>query len=401
MKTASRFATHAPVARQRSTVFLQLKPQAFLLLILFILIAVSGCSQEKAAGKKEGKKRAAIPVSTTVSTTRSVPVEIEATGHVEALNTVEIRSQVTGILQSVHFQEGQEIQEGKLLFTIDPRPYAADMAKAEALLAKDRADLENARRDQARYQPAAAKGLISQEQADQALTRVATLSAAIKADQAAVESARLAHGYCFIKAPFSGRVGALQSDRGNLIKANGDTPMVTINSIDPIQASFTVPSRYRKDIMTYQQKQSIHVLASPAPDQPPVMGKLVFIDNSIDPTTGVIRLKAEFANNDAQLWPGQLIKVRLHLTNKEHALVVPSNAVQVGQQGTYVFVVTADNTAEYRLVDSGMRYQQYTVIEQGLKRGERVITDGQMLLENGTKVSEHTPTKGDQGARLQ
>ncbi|MGD9949904.1 MAG: efflux RND transporter periplasmic adaptor subunit, partial [Desulfobulbus sp.] len=338
-------------------------------------------------------------VSTVLCTTRTIPVEMSATGHVEALNTVEIRSQVTGVLQTVHFKEGRKVQAGELLFTIDPRPFAAELTKAEALLAKDRADLENARRDQARYKPAAAKGIISQEMADQALTRVATVSAAVKADLAAVESAKLALGYCSIKAPFTGRAGELLSDQGNLIKANGDNPMVTIKSTDPILVSFTLPGQYLPQIMTYQKQQPIRVLAMQNPAQQPVSGKLVFIDNTVDPTTGVILLKAEFANRNQLLWPGQLINVRLHLTDKVDALVVPTQAVQVGQQGSYLFVARQDQSAEYRLVTQGMRYLQYTVIESGLKMGEKVVTDGQMLLEDGTKIVDRTQAVGVQRAK--
>lgn len=367
-----------------------------LLLCLFLLAA---CSQDKAEEKKGGKKRASIPVSTVLSTLQTIPVEISATGHVEALNTVEIRSQVTGVLQTVHFQEGREVKAGELLFTIDPRPFAAELAKAEALLAKDKADLENARRDQARYQQAAAKGVVSQEQADQALTRVATLTATVKADLATVENGQLALGYCSIKAPFTGRTGELLSDRGNLIKANADSPMVTINSMDPILVSFTVPGQHLQEIMTSQQRQSIRVRTEQRPEQAPVHGRLVFIDNTVDPTTGVIRLKAEFANGDRSLWPGQLINVRLHLTDQIDSVVVPSQAVQMGQQGPYLYVLKADQSVEYRLVTPGMRSQQQTVIEHGLNAGEKVVTDGQMLIEDGTKVVERAPGGAATGSK--
>ncbi|MDD2465819.1 MAG: efflux RND transporter periplasmic adaptor subunit [Desulfobulbus sp.] len=368
-------------------------------IILLFLLLLAGCSQEKKEEKKGGKNRAAIPVSTVLSTTQTIPVEITATGHVEALNTVEIRSQVTGVLQTVHFVEGRQIKSGDLLFSIDPRPFAADVAKTEALLAKDRADLENARRDLARYKPAAAKGLVSEEQADQALTKVATLSAAIKADQAAVESAKLSLGFCSIRAPFTGRTGELLSDQGNLIKANADNPMVTINSTDPILVSFTLPGRYLQSIRTYQKQQPIRVFAEQNAPQQSVSGQLVFINNTIDPSTGVIRLKAKFANEEQSLWPGQLIGVRLHLTDKNDALVVPSQAVQVGQQGSYLFVIRPDQSAEYRGVTLGMQYRQYTVIERGLKVGEKVVTDGQMLLENGSKVTERAPITGNQESK--
>nr|WP_321467568.1 efflux RND transporter periplasmic adaptor subunit [uncultured Desulfobulbus sp.] len=364
------------------------------LVIVLSIFFLAGCFQETKSEQKGKKPRPAIPVSTALSASRTIPVELEATGHVEAANTVEIRSQITGILQKVHFSEGQDLRAGGLLFSIDPRPYAAELAKAEALLTKDRADLENARRDLARYLPAAARGLVSREQADQAQTLVATLSASIKADLAAIEGARLNLGFCSIRAPFSGRAGELLSDQGNLIKANADTPMVTIKSLNPILVTFTLPGRHLQEIMTSQQQHPLETLVRVATNQDPIEGRLVFIDNAVDPTTGVIKLKSEFANSDLRLWPGQLVDIRLHLTDKSDVLVVPSQAVQMGQQGPYVFVVDADHKAEYRLVTAEMRYHGYTVIGQGLKGGEKVVTDGQMLLENGTKIVERNDKTG-------
>lgn len=375
-----------------------LLPNAASLLIVLCIFSLAGCFQETKSEQKGKKPRPAIPATTALSAPRTIPVELEATGHVEAVNTVEIRSQVTGLLQKVHFSEGQDLRAGDLLFSIDPRPYAAELAKAEALLTKDRADLENARRDLGRYLPAAARGLVSREQADQAQTLVATLNASIKADLAAIESARLNLDFCSIRAPFSGRAGELLSDQGNLIKANADTPMVTIKSLNPILISFTLPGRHLQEIMTYQQQHPLATLVRLATDQDPIKGRLVFIDNSVDPTTGVIKLKSEFANTNLRLWPGQLVNLRLHLTDRIDALVVPSQAVQMGQQGPYVFVVDGDHKAEYRLVTPGMRYQEYTVIDNGLNIGEKVVTDGQMLLENGTKIVEHNVTTGQKGS---
>ncbi|MGE4560190.1 MAG: efflux RND transporter periplasmic adaptor subunit, partial [Desulfobulbus sp.] len=225
------------------------------------------------------------------------------------------------------------------------------------------------------------------------------LSAVVKADQAAVDSAELALGYCSIRAPFSGLTGELFSDRGNLIKANGDNPMVTVNSIDPILVNFTLPGRHLQDIMIARRQHPIRVLAQHQPDQPPVNGHLVFIDNTVDPATGVIRLKAEYANGDRRLWPGELINVRLHLTDLGDAVVVPSQAVQVGQQGAYLFVIGPDQSAEYRLVTPAMRYRHYTVIQHGLKSGEKVVIDGQMLLEQGSKVVDRNPNTVATGAK--
>jgi multidrug efflux system membrane fusion protein len=378
-----------------------------LLACLLLALGTTGCSKEK--GDKPGqKKRSAIPVAVATSGTKTLSVEIAATGHVEAAATVEIRSQVTGTLKTVHFKEGDEVKGGELLFTIDPRPFAAGLAKAEADLAKDRAELENARREVGRYVLAAQKGYVSQEQADQAATRVATLTAMVKADEAVVENARLDLEYCSIRAPFSSRAGEILTDQGNLIKANADSPMVTLNRVQPILATFTVPGQHLQAIFQYRAKGSLTVFAvEQATGQQPLTGTLVFIDNTVDPTTGVIRLKANFANEDRRLWPGQLIDVRLHLFDRAGCVVVPSQAVQAGQQGTYVYVVKEDQTVAYRSVRSGMLYEGETVIEEGLAAGERVVIDGQMQLADGVKIEERgrggekkgqeTPAEGKQG----
>lgn len=363
------------------------------LAVLVCLVSLSGCSEGAEKHKKPEKKRV-VPVATTLAAIQPLPVEIRATGHSEAPLSVEIRSQVTGVLKTVHFREGQEVKAGDLLFTIDPRPFAADLAKAEAVLAKDRADLANARRDLGRYQPAAAKGIVSQEQADQAQTKVVTLEATIQADLAAVESAKLTVSFCSIRAPFAGRTGEILSDLGNLIKANADGAMVTINRLDPILVSFTVAGQHLAEIHRYQQSGELRVLVEQS-GQPPLSGQLVFIDNTVDPTTGVIRLKAELPNTGHQLWPGQLLTIRLHLTDRAGGIVVPSQAVQAGQKGAYVYVIKEDESAELRSVTPGMRVAGMTLIESGVQAGERVVIDGQMLLDNGIKVVERGQAKGE------
>ncbi len=368
-------------------------PLLAFLVALVCLAPLAGCSSGPGKDKKTEKKRV-VPVATALASVQSLPVEIRATGHSEAPLSVEIRSQVTGVLKTVHFQEGQEVKAGDLLFTIDPRPFAADLAKAEAVLAKDRADLANARRDLGRYQPAAAKGIVSQEQGDQAQTKVLTLEATVQADLAAVESAKLALGFCSIRAPFTGRTGEILSDLGNLIKANADGAMVTINRIDPILVSFTVAGQHLAEIRRHQQSGKLKVLVE-QPGQLPLSGQLVFIDNSVDPTTGVIRLKAELPNTGLRLWPGQLLSIRLHLTDRADCIVVPSQAVQMGQKGAYVYVIKEDDSAELRSVSPGMRVEGMTEMASGVQTGERVVIDGQMLLDNGIKVVERNQAKGE------
>jgi multidrug efflux system membrane fusion protein len=387
-----------PPGRPAPAFSLRLAP---ILLACLLLLFAAGCSANKEKEGKTGqKKKSAIPVTVAASAQKTLPLEIAATGHVEALATVEVRSQVTGTIKTVHFKEGDEVKAGELLFTIDPRPFAANLAKAEAGLAKDRAELENARREAGRYALAAQKGYVSLEQADQAATKVATLAATVQADQAAVDSARLELEYCSIRAPFAGRVGELQSDQGNLIKANADNPMVTLNRIQPILAAFTVPGGHLQDLFRYQAAGSLKVLAGnpKKPTAAELEGTLAFIDNTVDPTTGMIRLKAQFANADHGLWPGQLIDVRIRLAQRPDCVVVPSQAVQIGQKGAYVYVVKDDHAA-YRPVTPGMLFQGETVIEEGLQSGERVVVDGQMQLADGVAIVERGPAPGKTGGK--
>ena len=365
------------------------RPHRSLILLGCALLLLSGCSNGKDNGKSGQKKKANIPVSIEVSRKKTLPLEISATGHVEAFATVGIRSQVTGTLKAVHFKEGDDVKAGEVLFTIDPRPFAANLAKAEAMLARNKADLDNARREGERYAQAAKKGLVSAEQADQATTRVATLTATVQGDQAAVDAAHLELDYCTIRAPFAGRTGEAKDEPGNLIKANADAPMVTINQIRPVLAAFTVPGQHLRAINQYRATGTLKVrVVEKNGSDASRTGSLAFIDNTVDPTTGVIRLKASFANPDKTLWPGQLVDVRVELTNRPDCIVVPSQAVQVGQKGPYIYVVKADQIVEYRPVTPGMLAHGETVIDAGLQAEERVVVDGQMQLADGVKVEE-------------
>ena len=354
--------------------------------LLLLLLLLAACSGDKSNATKS-RKRPDAPVTTAVATRKTVPVELAATGHVEAQVTVGIRSQVTGTLQMVHVREGGTVKAGELLFTIDPRPFAAALAKAEAALDRDRAELDNARREQNRYGQAAKKGFVSAEQADQAATRVATLAAAIKMDQAAVDAARLELEYCSIRSPLDGRTGELQSHQGNLIKANADDPMVTIRRMQPVEVAFTLPGRHLADIVRHQAEGELRVTAVAA-GADPAEGRLAFIDNTVDPTTGRIRLKAAFANGAAALWPGQMVDVRLRVTELADRITVPAQAVQTGQAGTYLFLVKEDSTVALRPIRVAMTVAGEAVIEGELAEGERVVIDGQLQLADGVRVQE-------------
>ena len=357
--------------------------------VLAILLLLTACSGDRNGSNKnkELRKQPEVPVITALATQKTVPVELTATGHVEAQATVEIRSQVTGTLKTVHFREGETVKAGELLFTVDTRPFAAALAKAEAALDKDRAELNNARREQDRYSKAAKKGLVSAEQADQATTRVATLNATIKEGQAAVDAARLELDYCLIRSPMEGRAGEIQSHQGNLVRANSDAPLVTIRRMRPLEVGFTVPSRNLSEIISQQARGQLRVTAAP-PGVEPVPGTLNFIDNTVDPTTGVIRLKATFDGNGALLWPGQMVDVRLRITELPDRITIPAQAVQTGQEGTYLYVVKEDQVVTLRPVTVVLSVAGEAVIEGDLAEGERVVIDGQMQLFDGVRVQE-------------
>jgi membrane fusion protein, multidrug efflux system len=373
------FAAGASLSRHR---FLR----GFLLLLAIFL--VSGCSDNTGdKGKEGGRSKKVVPVAIGLSEKKTVPVELHTVGTIEPFATVGIRSQITGTLQGVHFKEGADVKKGDLLFTIDPRPFVAQLNQAQGALVRDRAELNNAQKELERYSHAAQKGYVSTEQADQAQTKVATLSATVKADEAAVENARLQLEFCSIVSPINGHTGELLTDQGNLIKANADTAMVTINQIIPIKVSFNIPGKDLQDIKKYQAAGSLKVLV-PVKDGEPLTGTFFFLDNTVDPTTGTIRLKAEFTNKDKVLWPGEFVDVRLILTARQDAIVVPTAAIQIGQGGTHIYVVKPDMTVEDRHVTTGTVANGETVIESGLQAGEKVVTDGQLQLTGGTKIEE-------------
>jgi multidrug efflux system membrane fusion protein len=349
-----------------------------------ILVVFSGaCSGKKA----EPPKKPAVPVTVAAVVQKAVPVQIRAIGNVEAYTTVGVKSQIGGVLMRVHFREGQDVSKGVLLFTIDPRPYEAALKQAEANLAKDNAQLENAREEVRRYAELVKKGYVAQEQFDQIRTNSAALEATANADKAAVENAQLQLKYCYIYSPITGRTGSLISYEGNLIKATADTSMVVINQIQPIYVTFSIPEQYLAEIKRYMAIEKVKVEAVIGKDEShPVEGVLTFVDNAVDTTTGTIKLKATFANQERRLWPGLFVNVAVTLTTQPNAVVVPTQAVQTGQSGQYVFVIKDDLTTESRPVVVGRALDGETVVEKGLQPGERVVTDGQLRLIPGSKV---------------
>jgi multidrug efflux system membrane fusion protein len=425
-------------------------------LLLALALALAGCTREKADSKTDGKTapgaRPGPPTAVAVATVeqKTMPVEIAAIGTVEAYAVVSVRAQIGGELQRVHIKEGQDVRKDDLLFTIDPRPLQATLAQAEAVranhqsavqqaraaierdsakvvqaraaLARDQAQAKNAQVQEARYADLVKKELVAKEQYDQYRTNVETLLATVRADQAdvasaeetvkadeaavrsaeqtvkadeaAIENARLQLAYTTIRAPIDGRVGSLQLNEGNVVRATGtnDSTLIVINQVQPIYVSFTVPQQQLPAVKRYMAAGALSARALPQGEREPFSGTVTFIDNAVDQTTGTIRLKATFPNADRRLWPGQFVNVQLTLTIEPDAIVVPSQALQTGQQGAqFVFVVKGDSTVENRPVVVTRTVGSETVVSKGLSAGEKIVIDGQPRLVNGSKVEVRAP----------
>jgi len=330
------------------------------------------------------------PVAITVATSESgdAPYIVAANGVVEPLQSVAIQSQVAGVLTRVHFSEGDEVRAGQVLFSIDSRPYDAALTQAEAVLARDVAQAANAKRDAERFAALVEKDFVTKSQADQAASNATALAAVVDADRANVSMQRFARDNATIRAPISGKTGSLLVRAGNLVSPGSAPPLVVINQIRPIVVRFAVPDREFPQVQRYASGKSLPARAIHSTgDGSATTGSLSFVDNGVDSTTGTVLLKARFANDDRQLWPGQFVRVELELFRDAGAVLVPTTAVQTGQNGTFVFTIDAASKAVMRPVTAGRTIGQRTVIEQGLAVGERVVTDGMGKLAPGSKVA--------------
>jgi multidrug efflux system membrane fusion protein len=398
-----------------------------LVIVMLLLWHYLGAKSDKAANRPRSE---VVPVEMAAATQMDVPVQIKSIGNIEPLSTIAVRSQIEGTLQAVRFTPGQEVKKGDLLFVIDPRPLQAALSQAEANLAKAMAAVSQGKNVVARDQATANNsktilkrdiqlveaGVISREeydnavakaQADEATVRadqssVSTLEAAAKAEQASVKNATVQLGYTTIRAPLSGKTGNLVTTAGNLIRANDTTPMVTITQAAPVYATFTVPEQDLLRIRQYASSGDFKTEVSIPGDEAsaPQQGRLSLVDNTVDTTTGTIRLKATLDNHDRKLYPGLFVNVVLTLGLQREAIVVPSQAVQIGQDNSYVYVVKPDMTAEVRNVKTGTSVNNMTVIEEGIKPGEQVVTDGQLKIVPGATVQSKTaqPKAGQQSA---
>ena len=367
-------------------------PVALLLLVCAACAGEDGGAAAAAGGNGRGGRGGAagggIPVAVGTVVQKAMPIEISVIGAAEAFSSVAIRAQTTGQLNSVSFTEGDDVTAGQVLFTLDRRPMEAALQQAQANLDRDVAQAANAAQQAKRYDELAARGIATREQVDTSRTAVAALNATVEADKAAVENAKVQLQYATITAPISGRTGALMVHEGNLVRANDTAPLVVINQVAPVSVTFAIPEARLPELKKYMAGGALRVTANPPnDDSPPAVGRISFIDNSVDQTTGTIKVKGTFPNTDRRLWPGQYVNVVVTLTMDPGAIVVPSVAVQAGQQGSYVFVVNAEQKVDLRPVTVKRTGATETVIESGLKPGETVVTDGHLRLVPGARIT--------------
>lgn len=396
------------------------------------LLVLGGCATSPTAddsgggGGKKGRGKgggnnAAQPVDVAMAKVRDVPIDIDVVGSVEAYKTISVKSQVSGILTNMYFNEGDMVKKDQKLFTLDARPYEAQLAQAEANLKKDQAQLgqaeANMKRDTAnqkytrdsaeRYARLLTDGVVSKDQAEQLSSQADALSQGVSADQAAIDSAKaqiladqanidnlkVQLGYTTVTAPLEGRTGNVSVKLGNLLVPN-TVEVTTINQVQPIYVTFSVPESDLAEVKQYSAGGKLPVLVKPQDGKPDLeRGELTFIDNAVDTSTGTIKLKGTFANPGLRLWPGQFLNVTLRLTTQPNAVTVPNEAVQNGQSGQFVYVVKDDHTVEARNVTTGTRIDEDLVITQGLEAGETVVTNGQLRLQPGSLVTTN-PGRG-------
>jgi multidrug efflux system membrane fusion protein len=364
--------------------------------VIVATVATLACSGEAVQstpqaqlGRGGGGQNAAVPVTIAKAVQKRMPITIQGIGTVIAASTVSVRAQITGEMTSVSFKEGENVEKGQVLATLDKRPFEAALQQAQATLEKDTAQAANARSQAARYQDLLQRGITTREQVDTMRTQAAALEATMAADRASLENAKVQLTYATITAPISGRTGLLQVHPGNLVRAQDTQPIVTINKITPVYVSFSVPEAQLPALKRFIAAQGTLPVSAIAPTESgaPSTGRVNFIDNAVDPTTGTIKVKGTFPNDDRRLWPGQFVNVTVTLTSDPNAIVVPSVAVQTGQQGTYVFTVQPDQTVELRPVTVARLAGDETVVQTGVSAGDTVVTDGHLRLVPGSRIS--------------
>jgi len=346
------------------------------------LLLLAGCTDRGDTPAKVS----AVPVVVTQAKRQAIPVELTAIGTGQAFKTVSVESQIAGIVKDVDYRPGEFVARGTLLLTLDDRPFLAALAQSQANLARDKAQSQLDEAQVGRYKQLFDQGIVPREQYDQFLATASSARATVAADEAAIQTARIQLSYCSIYAPIGGVTGAQLVYPGAAVKANDLPVLVVINQVSPIYVNFSVPQQFLGSIKSYMAHSRLPVRATPRGDSRPEPGNLTFVNNTVDPTTGTIQLMGTFANADHRLWPGQFSNVTLQLAEQQNALVVPSQTVQTGQDGDYVFVVQPDKTVKTQGVKVGRTVNGQTEILAGLNDGQTVVTDGQIRLVTGTKV---------------
>lgn len=342
-------------------------------------------------GEKKARVEEKVPVTVAVAEQKNVPLDIKVIGTVQPMQTVAVHAQITGQLTQVLFHEGQDVARGQLLFVIDPRPYQAALAQAQANLARDEAQLRNAEAQSKRYAELVKKDYVTKEEYDKIVAGEEAARATSAADKAAIDTARVSLSYCEIRSPIAGRTGSLQVHGGNLVRANDTTPLVVINQIAPVYVQFSVPEQDLTKLRTRGDLRTIPVRVSAKENGTPLAeGRLSFVDNAVDPSTGTLSLKATFDNPNRALWPGEYVNVAMTVANREGAVVIPAQAIQMGQRGQFVYVVKQGNAVEMRPVTVGQQIEQQAIIDRGVQAGETVVTDGQIRLTPKSKVDVKT-----------
>lgn len=359
------------------------------LVALFFAATTSVACQGASSDKAPAARPATVVVAQVVR--KDMPVEVRAIGTAEAVNTVQVIPQVGGLIQTVHFKEGDAVKKGDLLFTIDTRPYAATLSAAQAELEKNRALAEQAHREVDRFQKLAAEGLTSDLELSQRRANAAALDATVGQNRANLVGSSINVQFAAIRSPIDGRTGTLLVHAGNVVRGNDGRSLVVIRSLEPIYVRFSVPEQYLPSIQRRVQTGPVVVAARPrGSDLEPATGDLTFIENTVDLATGKVDMKALFRNEGQVLWPGQLVDVVVNLSLEKGVVVVPEAAIQVGQQGAYTYVVGDDNRAALRLVEVDRTMNGETVVKRGLSPDERVVVDGQVRIRDGAPVQIRT-----------
>jgi multidrug efflux system membrane fusion protein len=356
-----------------------------LALVAVLAVAVAAFLVVRALGPKQRPRPPRVAVAVAKVERRAIPLEIVTTGTVEPVQSASVSAQVSGVLRRIAFREGQDVAAGQVLFELDPRPFQAALEQARGALERDLAQWRSARLEAERADRLLAENLISAADHDRAVAAADALRAAVQADSGTVARARLDLEFAGVRAPIAGRTGAVEVHVGDLVRASATEPLVTINQVRPIRARFTV-AQDRIPLLQRYRDGALRVRALVPGDSVTAEGRLVFVDNAVDPATGTLLLRGEFPNADRRLWPGQFVELRLVLAIEPDALVVPAAAVVTGQQGTYVYVLNADSTAAPRPVTVARTTETHAVVAAGLEPGETVVTDGQFRISPGAKV---------------